>query len=212
MIQFNDDSYRAAVSSIVFCGVCVLLNIGTIAAYRTSHAQPSGGRSSARSTRSTTGERQGTAVELRLTIYAFCTFFSQLLVAVDTVMIFIGSRSFSLDTLFFSALNQSPLVNDVCTVALPAWLMLWASRDMRVMLTALFQPAPNPSITSVVHAQRRFLRRTNTELFSSTSVSSVMSIPARKEPISLSLETTGTGSCSTAYGQCRKEGRVGWKL
>lgn len=103
----NKDAQIAALSAPVFCAVCILLNVGTVVRYRLHHRHHAttvlGGLE---------GQRR---VESRLAIYAVLTFFSQLAVAVNVVLICVNSRafvgSFAREVIFLAVWNWTPLVN-----------------------------------------------------------------------------------------------------
>lgn len=139
------DSYRAAVAAIVFCAICVAINVATVVAYRVYATS-----TTAATAADGTAMEQNHRIERRLTLYAFWTFAAQLVVAADMVCIALNTN----DALFFAAYNQRPLlsvsqgrrekvgavnnwIKDICTVVLPAWLMLWASDQLRELMWKL---------------------------------------------------------------------------
>uniref|UniRef100_A0A914LNV3 Uncharacterized protein n=1 Tax=Meloidogyne incognita TaxID=6306 RepID=A0A914LNV3_MELIC len=76
-------------------------------------------------------------MERRLTVYVLVTFLGQLIVSLFMVTWFSASAAIkpfvNTDTynlINFAVQNQSPWVNDISTIALPAWLMLWANERL----------------------------------------------------------------------------------
>ncbi|KAI1704011.1 serpentine type 7TM GPCR chemoreceptor srv domain-containing protein [Ditylenchus destructor] len=117
--QAITNSEYAASSSIIFCIVCAFLNTATLLAY-------------SRQRRHTLDRTEEHRIELRLTIYTFFTFLAQLAMAIYMIFVTIGT-AYSM-TIFVATLNQSPLLSDLCTVAMPSWLLLWASRNVRELV------------------------------------------------------------------------------
>lgn len=99
-VHSADDSYRAAVAAIAFCVVCGGLNIAVILVYRGARFRPSQGQTS----------NGGGRVELRLTIYAFCTFLAQAAMAVLMVILYVGAE-YQIPGVFFPAYNLFPLLS-----------------------------------------------------------------------------------------------------
>ena len=97
-----DDSYRAAIAAVVFCVVCGALNIAAILAYRGVKFRPGQGQSS------NGGGGVLDGMELRLTIYAFCTFLAQAAMATLMVVLYLGA-SYRIPAVFFPAFNLFPL-------------------------------------------------------------------------------------------------------
>ncbi|KAL3092608.1 hypothetical protein niasHS_007817 [Heterodera schachtii] len=122
-----------ACSAVLFSSICLLLNLATLLAYKLrSNYQQNG---------------QHAANERKMTIYTVATFFGQLLMAIFMIIRFITATHFvdehnirrsnaqewfnmtleQTDTLYLANFNQYPWVNDLSTVVIPAWLLLWAS-------------------------------------------------------------------------------------
>uniref|UniRef100_A0A914I0J9 non-specific serine/threonine protein kinase n=1 Tax=Globodera rostochiensis TaxID=31243 RepID=A0A914I0J9_GLORO len=90
-----------------------------------------------------------------MTIYTVATFFSQLIIAIFMIILnltatqfvdeqnnrhFLSQALFGLNSeenqiLFLANYNQYPWVNDLSTIAIPAWLLLWASTKMREIIS-----------------------------------------------------------------------------
>ncbi|KAI3408188.1 hypothetical protein GPALN_012034 [Globodera pallida] len=124
----------AAWSAVFFGIVCFLLNMATLFAYKLRpHSQ-----------------KPNDQAEHKMTIYTVATFFGQLIMAIFMIFVYITASNFldeqnirySLlqkwfginleqdDILFLANFNQYPWVNDLSTVVIPAWLLLWASTKM----------------------------------------------------------------------------------
>ncbi|KAI1696095.1 serpentine type 7TM GPCR chemoreceptor srv domain-containing protein [Ditylenchus destructor] len=113
------NSTYAAASAIIFCAVCAILNIATLVAY--TRQKISGKHIS--------GQMEDQRVEMRLTMYAFLTFVAQLGMAIFMILLSVGTASSRY--LISATLNQLPWLSDLCTVAMPSWLLLWASHKVR---------------------------------------------------------------------------------
>ncbi|KAI3411721.1 hypothetical protein GPALN_001789 [Globodera pallida] len=134
----------AAWSAVLFAIVCLLLNLATIFAYKINKFQKQNGQSS--------------TTECKMTIYTVVTFFGQLIMAIFMVFLNLTASTFvdeqnnrySLaqkwfgitlaenDILFLANFNQYPWINDFAMVAIPAWLLLWASTKMRKIIFSKF--------------------------------------------------------------------------
>uniref|UniRef100_A0A1I8BEQ8 Serpentine receptor class gamma n=1 Tax=Meloidogyne hapla TaxID=6305 RepID=A0A1I8BEQ8_MELHA len=84
-------------------------------------------------------------MERRLTVYVLLTFVGQLIVSLFMVTWFTASAALkpfvNTDTynlINFAVQNQSPWVNDISTIALPAWLMLWANERLNQAISRVF--------------------------------------------------------------------------
>ncbi|KAL3112393.1 hypothetical protein niasHT_016943 [Heterodera trifolii] len=120
-----NSSELAAWSAILFGVICLLLNLATLFAYKLRRCQNAGLQNNANS-----------KVERKMTIYTVFTFFGQLIFA-----IFMKWLNISLemdDLLFLANINQYPWVSDLATVAIPAWLLVWASSKVREILAEKF--------------------------------------------------------------------------
>ncbi|KAL3084741.1 hypothetical protein niasHT_031626 [Heterodera trifolii] len=130
--EINSSEF-AAWSAILFGAICLLLNLATLFVYKLCRCQNAGLQNDVSS-----------KIERKMTIYTVFTFFGQLIFA-----IFMNNRysyaqkwfniSLEMDDLLFIAnINQYPWVSDLATVAIPAWLLLWASYKMREILAEKF--------------------------------------------------------------------------
>ncbi|KAL3070696.1 hypothetical protein niasHS_016970 [Heterodera schachtii] len=134
-----------ACSAVLFSIICLLLNLATLLAYKLrSNYQQNG---------------QHAANERKMTIYTVATFFGQLLMAIFMIIRFITATHFvdehntrrsnaqewfnvtleQTDTLYLANFNQYPWVNDLSTVVIPAWLLLWASSKLREIMLMKFK-------------------------------------------------------------------------
>ncbi|KAI1721953.1 srg family chemoreceptor domain-containing protein [Ditylenchus destructor] len=115
--------YIAAVCSVIFCIASLILNLASILVYKYKkkfRVNPVG--------------LEEQKVELRLTIYALITFLAQLLLAIYTILISIASSNLEVYNLFLITFNQMPWINDLATIVVPSWCMLWASADVRTLV------------------------------------------------------------------------------
>ncbi|KAL3121928.1 hypothetical protein niasHT_003360 [Heterodera trifolii] len=162
-----NNSEIAAFSAVIFVIVCLLLNLATLLAYKMrSYYQQNG---------------QDAANERKMTIYAVATFFGQLLMAMHmffidlTATIFVDEHNnrfsyvqewFNIsseqnDTLFFANFNQNPWINDLSTVVIPAWLLLWCSSKLREIIAKKLKFSNrNPENTIHIHQITRVSART----------------------------------------------------
>uniref|UniRef100_A0A914HP03 Serpentine receptor class gamma n=1 Tax=Globodera rostochiensis TaxID=31243 RepID=A0A914HP03_GLORO len=75
--------------------------------------------------------------ENKMTIYTVATFFGQFITAIFMIFVYMLSNKylvwhhFGKERHSLANFNQSPWVNDLTTVVIPAWLLLWASTKMR---------------------------------------------------------------------------------
>ncbi|KAI1701221.1 srg family chemoreceptor domain-containing protein [Ditylenchus destructor] len=113
--------YLCAVSAIFFCGICGMLNFLAIFFYRRNNLALAAKVSC----------REDHKVESRLTVYAFVTFMTQFGISMYMILLYLFSGSLERDDLFLTTFNQYGWVNDVCTIAIPAWTLLWASSKVR---------------------------------------------------------------------------------
>ncbi|KAL3121925.1 hypothetical protein niasHT_003357 [Heterodera trifolii] len=160
-------SEMAACSAVIFFIVCLLLNLATLLAYKLRNNYQQNG--------------QDLAIERKMTIYAVATFFGQLLMAIHMFFVDITSPSFvdehnnrfsyvqrwfnisseQNDTLFFANFNQNPWVNDLSTVVIPAWLLLWCSSKVREIIAKKLKFSNrNPENTIHIHQIIRVSART----------------------------------------------------
>uniref|UniRef100_A0A915LNB1 Serpentine receptor class gamma n=1 Tax=Meloidogyne javanica TaxID=6303 RepID=A0A915LNB1_MELJA len=85
-------------------------------------------------------------MEMRLTIYSLWTFFGQLLYAFYMIILYISSSQLQkfidpdlAELIFLAVYNQFAWVNDISTIAIPAFLLLWASEIMRSRIYSLIR-------------------------------------------------------------------------
>ncbi|KAL3092539.1 hypothetical protein niasHS_007748 [Heterodera schachtii] len=154
----------AAWSAVLFGIVCLFLNVATLLAYklRSNYQQ----------------NDQNAANERKMTIYTVSTFFGQLLMAIFMVIRYISGTNFvgehnnrfsyvqawfnvtldQADTLYVANFNQYPWVNDLSTVVIPAWLLLWASSKLRQIIAKKLQFVNRlPEHTMFVRQQIKFV-------------------------------------------------------
>ncbi|KAL3088051.1 hypothetical protein niasHS_009337 [Heterodera schachtii] len=144
--ELNSSEF-AAWSAILFGAICLLINLATLFAYKLYRCQNAGLQNDANS-----------KIERKMTIYTVFTFFGQLIFAIFMVFVYVTATNFvdeqnnrysyaqkwfniSLEmneVLFIANFNQYPWVNDLATVVIPAWLLLWASSKMREILAEKF--------------------------------------------------------------------------
>lgn len=104
------DSRWAAISAVVFCLVCAVINIACLVVYH---------RVKSRQVSVMTGETafgqnaEKRKMEFRLTVYAFVTFVAHVLMAVCMINIYV-SVLVDNDFLFFATYNQTPLGSVSC--------------------------------------------------------------------------------------------------
>uniref|UniRef100_A0A915CKY5 Uncharacterized protein n=1 Tax=Ditylenchus dipsaci TaxID=166011 RepID=A0A915CKY5_9BILA len=109
-------SLRTAISAIIFCIVCGTLNLFTIWAYK---------RTTTTHTKTDMDKKQleEQKMENRLTIYAIITFVAQFANALFMILVYVCVTYFG--ALFFPVFAQFPWVNDLTTIAVNAWVLLW---------------------------------------------------------------------------------------
>ncbi|KAL3071597.1 hypothetical protein niasHT_031961 [Heterodera trifolii] len=129
-------SLRAASSALAFGIICLLLNLASLFVFKFLHPKMD-------------------VFERKMTIYTVATFFGQFLMAIFTINVYLTSASQFVDEqnnsycltqtlfgisseenqlLFLANFNQYPWVNDLSTIVIPAWLLLWASSKMRKIM------------------------------------------------------------------------------
>ncbi|KAI1721076.1 srg family chemoreceptor domain-containing protein [Ditylenchus destructor] len=126
----NGGNYNACLSGVIFLFVCAFLNIATVIAYR-QHRKQFGG--------SWTEASDSDCVEIKLTVYALATFIAQLLMCAYNILVYyciiVGTSS---TYVFLTTFNQAAWINDLSTVAMPAWMLLWASSHIRNLMAITF--------------------------------------------------------------------------
>ncbi|KAI1706690.1 srg family chemoreceptor domain-containing protein [Ditylenchus destructor] len=129
-MAWDGGDFWAAVFGIIFLFICTFLNLTTIFAYHRQRRQYESGQQTT---------NHIARLEWKLTVYALATFLTQLLMCVYQIVIWacviIGA---STTKLFLTTFNQSPWINDLSTIAVPAWLMLWASTMVRTLVAEMF--------------------------------------------------------------------------
>uniref|UniRef100_A0A914H0Z9 Serpentine receptor class gamma n=1 Tax=Globodera rostochiensis TaxID=31243 RepID=A0A914H0Z9_GLORO len=138
----------STLSSVTFCIICLLLNLASLFAYKLKNCQRQNAQSS--------------TIERKMTIYTVATFFGHLICTIFMIIVHLTATNFldeqkkrysiiqawfgiSLEeneTIFLANFNQFPWVNDLSTLAIPAWLLLWASAKMT---NNLHLPSPQQS-------------------------------------------------------------------
>uniref|UniRef100_A0A183C1G9 7TM_GPCR_Srx domain-containing protein n=1 Tax=Globodera pallida TaxID=36090 RepID=A0A183C1G9_GLOPA len=163
-----NSSKFAAWSSILFGVICLLLNLASLFAYKLCRCQNAGLQNAANS-----------QFERKMTIYTVFTFFGQFIMAIFTLIVYATASQFvdeqnnryallqawfgitleQDDLLFLANFNQCPWVNDLATVVIPAWLLLWASTKMRQIIAkkfewvGRFEKKKLPSVSNSVYQQ-----------------------------------------------------------
>uniref|UniRef100_A0A914NMP0 Serpentine receptor class gamma n=1 Tax=Meloidogyne incognita TaxID=6306 RepID=A0A914NMP0_MELIC len=128
------DTLTTSWFSVLFTIICLLINIACIYVYRKTKIASS----------QQTQSKQKT--ETLLTFYSLLTFFGQLLFTFYTIILYISSSQLQkfinpdlAELIFLSIYNQYAWVNDISTIAIPAFLLLWASEMMRSRIYSLIQ-------------------------------------------------------------------------
>ncbi|KAL3070633.1 hypothetical protein niasHS_007688 [Heterodera schachtii] len=136
-----DSSEIATLFSFFVGVVCLLLNLASIVAYKLRKVG-----------------HQNATIEHKLTIFTMITFFGHFIATISWVLVSLTSINevdeqnkpssyvqmwFGLtleenETLFQANFNQFPWVNDLSMLAIPAWLLLWASSKMREIIAKKF--------------------------------------------------------------------------
>ncbi|KAL3079912.1 hypothetical protein niasHT_038429 [Heterodera trifolii] len=139
--KFSSSEIASSFSFFV-CVLCLLLNLASILAYKLRKV----------------GHQNATTIEHKLTIFTVVTFFGHFIDTISWVLVSLTSlnevdeqnKAFSYvqmwfsftfeenETLFQANFNQFPWVNDLCLLAIPAWLLLWASSKMREIIAKKF--------------------------------------------------------------------------
>ncbi|CAK5089205.1 unnamed protein product [Meloidogyne enterolobii] len=117
-------------------GISIILNIYTLICYKRKHYIPQNNPQLS---------TNKLLVERRITVFVLVTFIGQLIVSLFMITWYTVSAPLKpyLDTetynmTNYAVLNQSPWVNDISTIALPAWLMLWANERLKCELSKHF--------------------------------------------------------------------------
>ncbi len=102
-------------SAVAFFVLCTIFHVCTIIAYRRTrmaiHAQMMNfDNATIANSPEPQHVREGRHIEWRLTVYAFCTFVAQAMMAADAICIYVGV-AYRYATLFLAAFNQLPLLN-----------------------------------------------------------------------------------------------------
>ncbi|KAL3081366.1 hypothetical protein niasHT_039843 [Heterodera trifolii] len=129
-------------SSFAFGIICLLLKLASIFAYKLRK-----------------NGHQNSTIERKLTIYTMMTFFGHFIGTIFCVIVVFTSTNFvdeqnncfshvqswfgltleENDIIFLANFNQFPWVNDLSTLAIPAWLLLWASTQMKEIIAKKFK-------------------------------------------------------------------------
>nr|CAD2189958.1 unnamed protein product [Meloidogyne enterolobii] len=144
--------------------VCLAINLASLFVYK---------RTKIVSSQQTESKQK---MEKRLTIYSILTFFGQLLYTLYMIILyFVASQlqNFHIDSdlgelIFLSVFNQLCWVNDISTIAIPAFLLLWASEMMHSHIYKLirkicFLPKENNNVVMVIPKQAFTSSTTNTQ-------------------------------------------------
>ncbi|CAK5121233.1 unnamed protein product [Meloidogyne enterolobii] len=115
-------------------------------------------------------------MEARLTIYSILTFVGQLLFTSYMIILYISAsqlQKFGIDPdlaelIFLAVYNQLAWVNDISTIAIPAFLLLWASEMMHSHIYKLIRiicclPKENNNVVMVIPKQAFTSSTTNTQ-------------------------------------------------
>ncbi|KAL7076868.1 hypothetical protein ACQ4LE_003693 [Meloidogyne hapla] len=126
---FSNNNGMATLSSIIFMGITIILNIMALFFYKQKNYIPKNNPHLS---------INKLLVERRLTVYVLVTFIGQLIVSIfmitwytvsSPLKPYFDSETFNLTN--FAVQNQSPWVNDISTIVLPAWFMLWANGRLK---------------------------------------------------------------------------------
>uniref|UniRef100_A0A914LTA4 Serpentine receptor class gamma n=1 Tax=Meloidogyne incognita TaxID=6306 RepID=A0A914LTA4_MELIC len=128
------DTLTTSWFSVLFTIICLLINIACVYVYKRTKIASS----------PQTQNKQKT--ETLLTIYSLLTFFGQLLFTFYTIILYISSSQLQkfidpdlAELIFLSIYNQYAWVNDISTIAITAFLLLWASEIMRSHIYSLIR-------------------------------------------------------------------------
>uniref|UniRef100_A0A1I8C1B6 Serpentine receptor class gamma n=1 Tax=Meloidogyne hapla TaxID=6305 RepID=A0A1I8C1B6_MELHA len=139
--------------SMFFTIICLVINLGCLFVYK---------RTKIISSQQTESKQK---METRLTIYSLLTFCGQLLYSVYMIILYISAFQLQnlIDTdlaelIFLAVFNQLAWVNDICTIAIPSFLLLWASELMNSHIYSLiriicFLPKENNNAVMVIPKQ-----------------------------------------------------------
>uniref|UniRef100_A0A914I2L7 Serpentine receptor class gamma n=1 Tax=Globodera rostochiensis TaxID=31243 RepID=A0A914I2L7_GLORO len=111
-----------AILSVIFMTLCVLINIGTLVAYK-RHVKK----------RALNKENGTDEIERKLLVYSVATFFGHALVSCLFISV-LTTTLIHMPKVTTALLAFSPVVLDICTVVLSSWLLLWASGTFRQQL------------------------------------------------------------------------------
>ncbi|KAI1696378.1 serpentine type 7TM GPCR chemoreceptor srv domain-containing protein [Ditylenchus destructor] len=122
--------YYAAISATSFCIICGTLNITALYLFRKPKEEI---------TTASAARHIRRDIESRLTIYAFVTFLAQLFNSIYYILVYISAMSTIRDNLFLATLNQFPWVNDLSTLVVPSWFLIWASSKIKTPIYRIFK-------------------------------------------------------------------------
>nr|CAD2167732.1 unnamed protein product [Meloidogyne enterolobii] len=150
----QNDPLIAAEFNGFFTIVCLAINLASLFVYK---------RTKIVSSQQTDSKQK---MESRLTIYSILTFFGQLLYTFYMMILYFVAtqlQNFHIDPdlgelIFLSVFNQLCWVNDISTIAIPAFLLLWASEMMHSHIYKLirkicFLPKEDNNVVMVIPKQ-----------------------------------------------------------
>ncbi|KAI1701215.1 serpentine type 7TM GPCR chemoreceptor srv domain-containing protein [Ditylenchus destructor] len=141
--------YLCAISAVLFCVICGVLNTITVIFYNRNNRK----FNLSGVTKNNAKKIAEHKVESRLTMYAIITFVAQLFMAVYNILKYWSSGAPERDSIFLATVGQYGWVNDLCTIVVPSFCLIWASSSVRI------------KVLSVV----RIRRQTQEELFTKKS-------------------------------------------
>ncbi|KAF7633649.1 Serpentine receptor class gamma [Meloidogyne graminicola] len=137
IIYTNDinDLLITTVFCLFFTIFCLFINIACLFVYKKTKIVNSQAMNSKQK------------METKLTIYSILTFIGQLLYSIYIIILYISVfqlQNFGIDIdfielIFLTVFNQFAWVNDLCTIAVPSFLLLWASEKMNTHIYLIIQ-------------------------------------------------------------------------
>ncbi|KAF7633650.1 Serpentine receptor class gamma [Meloidogyne graminicola] len=130
-----NDPLMTAIFSLFFTIFCLFINIACLFAYKKTKIVNSQALNSKQK------------METKFTIYSILTFIGQLLYSIYMIILYISVfqlQNFGIDIdfielIFLTVFNQFAWVNDLCTIAVPSFLLLWASEKMNTHIYLIIQ-------------------------------------------------------------------------
>uniref|UniRef100_A0A1I8BDY7 Serpentine receptor class gamma n=1 Tax=Meloidogyne hapla TaxID=6305 RepID=A0A1I8BDY7_MELHA len=160
---YSSNNGVATLASFFFMGITIILNIFTLIRYKQKHYIPQNNPQLS---------TNKVLVERRLTVYVLVTFIGQLLVSTFMITWYTVASPlkpyFDVDTYNltnFAVQNQSPWVNDISTIVLPAWFMLWANERLK---QAIFRVISNAKV-NILHSIG-FKKQSTVQVFDSSQL------------------------------------------